>query len=244
MVRLPAYAGLRIHRRQGRNGNGRGELYPAGWEPLVSPETWHAAQRVLNQPDRSTVRRPGKTVHLLSMIATCHNGHPLVVKKGVRYVCQPGCVGCQKAALDELVQAVVVETLADPEVYGRLRQAGERTDAEVQGARDEAATLRARLAEYRERARRGTIDADDFADIAAGLKDDITAADSRAERAMVPPALRPFTEPGIDVEARWDAATLQAKREVIRSLMTVTVRPAGRNPRAELAGRVDLTPQF
>lgn len=247
LVRREAYAGYRVHRRQGRNGNGRGELLAGGWEPIVTPEDWHAAQAVLDQPDRSTVRRPGKAVHLLSMIAECHNGHPLTVKKpgtsAARYVCRAGCGGARQAPLDELVEAAVVEALADPRIYGRLRQAGETTDREVQAARDEAAALRARLDDYRERARRGAIDADDFAAISAGLKADLAAADERAERVSLPPALRPFLTPGADVEARWDAATVQARREVIRALVTVTVRPAGRNPRADLAGRVDIEPR-
>lgn len=239
----PAYAGLRRH-----NGD---EPTTAKWPAIVSAETFHAARRVLADNARKVredgeVRRrvPGQQRHLLSFVATCHEGHPLAWAGG-RYKCKPHGHGTvNAAALDELVEAVVVEMLATPEVYRRLRQAGDVTDAQAQRARDGLATLEARLADYRDRARRGRIDADDFADIAAGLKADITAARERADETGLPPALRPFTEPGADVEARWDAAPLAARREVIRALVTVTVRPAGRRGRTPVpvADRVDIEP--
>jgi site-specific DNA recombinase len=243
LARLPAYAGYRVHRRQGRNGNGNGEFYPGDWPPIVSPETWHAAQRVLDDPSRSTVRRPGRTVHLLSMLATCHRGHPLMVKRGTRYACQHGCASCLKGDLDRLVEAAVVEALADPKVYRRLRQAGEASDADAKAARDEIATLRARLSEWRQAARRGEVTPASFADIEAGITADITAAKARRDRAALPPAVRPFLTPGADIEARWDAATVQAKRDVIRALCTVTLHGAGRGNRtADLAARVVIDP--
>jgi hypothetical protein len=46
--------------------------------------------------------------------------------------------------------------------------------------------------------------------------------------AAIPPALRDLLEPGVDVRARWNAAIVQARRNVVRALM-VKVASSGRN---------------
>lgn len=247
MIRNPAYIGRRRHRRQGRRGN-QEQLFDGNWPPLIDEVTFWAAQRVLDTPKRAVwpYSRPGKQAHLVSYLATCAAGHPLNAKKNHWYRCGPGCVQVVMDELDEFVTAATLETLADPEIYARLRAAGQTSDAEVRKAHGEAAALRARLDEYRQRARTGAIDADDFAEISAGLKTDIAAAEKRAAAAGLPPALRPFLEPGADIEARWKDSTLQAKRDVIRTLFTITVCPSpsrvGRRG-APLAERVRIEPK-
>lgn len=228
----PAYAGLRKH---------NGTTWPGGWPPLVDPEVFYTAARMLGEPARFVTARPGRQRHLLTYLATCWRGHPLTAR-ATYYVCNAGCVNVVRAQLDGLVEAAAVEALADPKVYQRLRRHGELSDREATAARNEVAQLRGRLADYRTRARAGKVDPDDFAEIAAGLRADIAAAQARGDRAGLPPALRPFLAPGADVEARWDAATVQARRDVIRVLMTVTVRPVGRRSGVPVADRVDIRP--
>lgn len=238
-----AYAGLRVHRRQGRNANGAPQTFPGGWEPIVGEEQFWTVQRILSNPDRTTTRRPGRQAHLLTFLAVCYRGHPLTSRADRYYVCQPGCVLVVKAALDDLVEATVVEALADPKVYRRLRQAGELSDREAQATRNELAKLTARLGQWRRSAARGETTPASLAEIEAELSAQIGQATRRADQAALPPALRPFVEPGVDVEARWDAATLSARRDVIRALMTIRVQPTGQRPRVPVAERVDITPR-
>jgi DNA invertase Pin-like site-specific DNA recombinase len=229
----PAYIGLRKH---------NGDTHPAGWEPLVTPETFYAVARILNEPTRLAKARPGRQVHLLTYLAECSRGHPLTAR-ATYYVCRVGCVNVRRDQLDELVEAAIVEALADPKVYRRLRQAGELSDKEAQAARNEVATLTARLKQWRKSGAAGETSPASLAEIETDLTAQIDAARRRADAAALPPALRPFVEPGADVEARWNAATLQAKRDVIRALCTVTVRPVGRSAYVPVADRVDIEPR-
>ena len=170
-----AYAGWRIHRRLGRNGDGRGTRYDAGWEPLVSPELFARVGERLAQHQNVAVR-PGRQQHLLSYLATCECGTPLVVRAGRYYVCKVGCCGVRKDDLDELVAATIVEALASDEVYTSLRTRHEVSNPQAQAARNEQAKLTERLRDYRQRMRRGTMDPDDFEAIAADLRQDIAGA--------------------------------------------------------------------
>jgi len=238
-LRNPAYAGLRRHRRQGRNGDGRGQLHEGDWPAIVSPELFYDVQAILDA-HQGAGRRPSRQKHLLSGIAECGVCDKHLTVRFDHYRCHAGHIQVSKADLDELVEATIVEALASPALYAKLRQAHEQSSVEAQQARDEHAKLTARLKDYRARARRGTIDADDFEAIAIGLKADIAAAKARADQAALPPALRQFVEPGVDVEARWDAAELLAKRDVIRALARIVVRPVGRRG-VPVADRVDIT---
>ena len=183
----PAYIGLRQHGRYSRRNGVAETLYPGGWPVLVDEETYYAVRRIMADPARTTTRMPGRLVHLLSGLATCHQGHRLRGKndgRRIRYVCDRGCVGIRADDLDELVTATVLEALADPKVYRRLRQAGERSDAEVQAARDEAARLVDQLADWRASATdgRGTTP-ETLAAVEADLARQIAAARARADHA-------------------------------------------------------------
>lgn len=243
----PVYAGKRRHQATGRHAGAPAQTFEGNWPALVTEAAHRSAVQVLSDPRRvragKTSSRPGKQVHLLTWLAECHKGHPLVANKQ-RLTCQPGCVTVNRAALDELVEAAIVEALATPEVYRRLRQASEVTSADVQAAEDEVARLTGQLEDWRRSAwdGRGTTP-DSLAAIEAGLAPQIEAARRRADAVGLPEALRPFAEPGADVEARWNAATLMAKRDIIRALARVVVRPCpNRNPHTPIGERVDVLP--
>jgi DNA invertase Pin-like site-specific DNA recombinase len=226
----PSYAGLRRH---------NGTTHEASWEPLVSAETFYSAVRILSESGRFRTARPGRQVHLLTYLGTCFRGHPLTAR-GAVYVCTKGCVHVARAPLDELVEAVTVEALADPRVYRHLRQASDSTDREVLAARDEVARLNARLREWRVSAARGKTTPASLAVVEAELAGQITAATKVAATAGVPAGMRELLEPSADVEARWEAATLGARRDLIRSLMTVTVHGVGQRSGVPVAERVSL----
>jgi site-specific DNA recombinase len=229
IAKNPAYIGLRVHQQQGRNANSTPQTYPGGWEPLVDEEVFYAVQAILGGAGRRTnPERPGKQVHLLSFLGTCHRGHPLVAATGgLYYTCRPhGCVKISKEPTDEFVERMIRAALVEPEIYGRLRRVGETTSRELQEARNEVAALKQRLGDWRKSAARGQTTPESLAEIEAELAPMIEEAQRRADTVPLSPALRPFIEPGVDVEARWASATLPARRDVIRDLAEVRVSPA------------------
>jgi site-specific DNA recombinase len=240
----PAYAGLRRHRPLDAEGRraAKGTDHAGTWPPLVDLATHRAAVKVLTgrKSSGTSNARPGAQVHLLSWLAECYKGHPITPRREA-YRCAPGCVTLgPRDAVDSHVTDVILGVLETPEWYRHLRQASEVTSAEVRAAEDELERLEGELEDWRKSTYdgRGTSPAT-MAAVEAGLQPRIEAARRRTQDTGLPDALQPFTEPGADVRARWDAATLAARRDVIRAMATVTIHP-GRGKALE--ERVDVLP--
>lgn len=224
-----AYIGVRKHKAEG---------HAAAWAAIVDEATFYAAQRVLSgnvRPLGPNVR-PGKQKHLLTYFATCGpcEGEVHARRDGSanteHYYCPKGCIQIRKDKVDDLIEDLVQRRLRKPDVYKRLRQQWVADDREVLAARGEAARLRERLEEARRAAAAGVISYESLGVSERELQGQIKAAEARERRASVPPALRPFLEPGADVAARWAEATVVAKREVMRYLgLRVELLPAARN---------------
>lgn len=215
IARNVAYIGVRLY---------NGQQTPGDWEPLVSNETFYAAQRVLDDPSRSTVK-PGRQAHLLTYLATAAPcGGPLCATGRHRYRCyDDGCVTVVIAETDALVTDVVVGWLSRPEVHRRLRREGEQHDAEQAAAAAEAEALRQRLTEWRQSAIRGETSPESLAVIEAELSRQIRVLEATAEPVALAPALAQLVEPGADVRARWLAMPVQARRSVLRSIVEIKV---------------------
>jgi site-specific DNA recombinase len=234
----PAYVAERRH---------EGNVFRAGWPELVDQQTWTAVRSVLGDPARARFR-PGRNKWLLSGVATCGVcGNPLMARLGspgrrAAYGCDGrGCVGCPVEYLDEFVTAVVVARLARPDVYAELA-ARRADDTAVLAARDEAATLRARLEEFTDAAAAGRLSAAALARIEAKLLPQIRAATERAEREALPAPLRELVDPGEDVATRWAGLSVAARKDVLRLLFArIALDPAnGRRGPDELPGRVRI----
>lgn len=212
-----AYIGRRTH---------NGSEYDGSWPALVDKVTFYAAQRVLAEPSRVTTK-PGRARHLLSYLGVCEPcGAGLTAVRG-RYRCSArGCVTIVQDDADDYVTAFVVGRLSRPDVYAQLRQAGEDADQRVIAAEEEAAELRGELGRWRESAADGKTSPESLAVIEARLTARIDEADRRARRYAVPPVLRTFLEPGEDVAARWEAAPLAARRDLLRAFWDVRIHPA------------------
>jgi site-specific DNA recombinase len=209
-----------------------GTVSPGIWPPLVGAEQFYDVQRILTDPKRVTTR-PGKGVHLLSYLATCHPcGSPLTAVRG-RYKCNGrGCVTTVQYETDRFVEKMLFEKLGQPNVYEQLRQASAGTNQAADDAAKEIAQLTEDLKMWRlSGARRETSPAS-LAVIEADLEAQIRAAERRRTVAEIPPELREFVEPGVDIRVRWDAAPMAARRRVIAYMATVTVdrspTPGGR----------------
>lgn len=229
-----AYVGLRAY---------NGQTYTGKWAPgspdsfagIVDEAKFYAAQRVLTEPSRVTTR-PGRVRHLLSYLGVAPCGAGLTAVRGKYRCSEDGCVTIAQGETDAFVRDFIVLRLSQPDAYASLRQAGETADAEVVKAQGEADELRAQLDRWRRSAGAGTTTPESLAVIEADLTARIRAAERRRDRASLPPALRQVLEPGADVAARWDGATVAARREIIRHLYVVTIGPA------EMTGRRAFDP--
>jgi hypothetical protein len=236
IARNPAYVGERRH---------AGHVYTGTWPALVDQQTWAAVQSLLADPARARFR-PGRNRWLASYAAECGVcGDPLMARPGSpgrrpAYSCSGrGCVGCPVELLDEFLTALVVARLSRPDVYAELA-ARRADDTAASAARDEAATLRARLDEFVDAAAAGTLTAAALGRIEERLLPQIEAARQRAEREAVPAPLRDLVDPAEDVATRWAGLSIAARKDVLRLLFTrIALQPAnGRRGKDQLPERV------
>ena len=237
----------------GKRRHNGGPLAPGNWPPIIEPDVYWRAVAVLADPARKARAvarggiRPGAAKHLLSYIARCDVcGAPLGMQRRPRggelvpmYRCTASNGGHAYAPaewLDLLVTEAVVEWCASPVLYPVIT--GD-DDKEAAAARDHAAAERTRLADYTAQAIAGTISATTFGRIAQGIEAGIARLEERAQQLSTPPALRDLLGtpvPGqearkADIRARWEGMPLAARRKVIATLCSPTLRPArGANP--------------
>lgn len=230
----PHSAGLRVY--------GGAIVADGDWTALVTLEKWQAVQEILTNPERKPSR--GAT-SLLGGIADCRCGlpvrHATRSRSGGgygRYACttyqperesRPGPhASLQEVPVDQFVTAVLLETL-------------ERPDAAQLFARDEDAVdvpaLKARLGELDTAIEKlswqnstGFLPDQVFMTHAARIaaeREEIGVKIAEAGRTV--PAARLLAAP--DVRGEWDLMDISEQRSVIRSLMRVTLRPAGKGCR-------------
>jgi DNA invertase Pin-like site-specific DNA recombinase len=244
----PAYAGLRLHvagRRSGHDRTRDGVLVPGQWPAIVPAEKWHAIRATLTDPARRT-SRPGRDKHLASMIATCDVcGSALTVRyrRGApEYSCRgSGHVRVRQDDLDGLVTRLVLARLAQEDEYPHITR--KDTTAEVQAARNEVATVTAHHREMIRLMRERKMSPMAFAAAEPGVLEDIAKAEARLRELQTPDALKMLLgDPGQDIKKRWAAATMPARREVVRTLCARLA--VGRAPspghRADITDRVSI----
>lgn len=222
----PRYAGKRIY-----NGEDMGE---GVWEPILDVETHQRLEVLLMDPRRRTAPDDLNSKYLLSGIAKCHKcGKPLYAApykaKGrsiMVYRCLGGyCLQRRMEPVDDLITDVMVARLSRPDASKLFVDS------------DKVAELRAVAADLR--SRRDALAAlladgllsptavrEQSAKISRGLVDAETAM-SAAE------GVNPLA--GViganNVSEAWEALPLASKKQVIRSLMEVTLLPAGKGVR-------------
>jgi site-specific DNA recombinase len=217
MARRASYAGLRTHKGQ-ITGDGT-------WPAIVPRETFYGVQAMLDRPDRKTAR-PGRGVHLLSMIARCHEcGAPLVVTFRARhgrpeYQCRVGHVRVNKAELDEHAEAVMLGYLERPDVYEALRQRKGDGGGEVDRVQAELAEVRAELAALRAAVGARRLSVASLVAAEPGLLAREEELVARERSLSTPPALAGQLAPGADVRRRWAVAPMSARRDVARLLLS------------------------
>ncbi|MBO0728470.1 MAG: recombinase family protein [Acidimicrobiaceae bacterium] len=229
---------------------------PAYWQPIVDRSTWEAVVALLGNSNRKL--GPGPTPkHLLSGLARCgHPDHsddarPTMIraynggndKDGVKrrlpaYVCsERRHLTISAPALDDYVEAVVVERLSRPDAVELLTVRPEVDTAKLAA---EANGLRTRIANLGDLVETGDMSSSEYRQRKGRLveklaKVEATMADSAGVSPLAGIAGR------ADAGQVWDRFDLGRKKAVIAALMTVTVLPApGRSPRVPVRDRVQL----
>ncbi|PRX48668.1 DNA invertase Pin-like site-specific DNA recombinase [Prauserella shujinwangii] len=239
-ARNVVYAGKRVHIAGRRGGGQRGKatLVDAVWPPIVTPERFYEVQGILTDPSRRTMR-PGRHKHLLSMIARCAAcDGPLSVtysrgkkeRPGAWYFCRDaGHVRVGQADLDALITDLLIARLAKSDAWEALAATG--NDGELQTARNELAEAEAFHRELVAELTAKRMSPGAFSAAEPTALRDIERARERLHEVQTPPAVRNLLGgPRADVRERWEVATMVARREVVRELLTITVdRAGGRN---------------
>lgn len=240
-----SYAGLRVHTPGGggmsRNPPGM-QVIEGTWEPIVSRELFWAVQQILSDPSRKT-SRPGRSVHLLSMIARCAVcGSPLVsrsvdAKHRLSYACRStrGCVRISEPDLDELVTKVMLTFLADEEAVNE--HIGDVDSAELQSARDAVETIQAELKDLGRQVGAGRLSATLAAQAEPMIKERLKAAEDHLAEVGTPNRLRGLITPGPTAAAQWEAAGTPVRREIARLLLLPSVLGELRVHPVEKTGR-------
>jgi site-specific DNA recombinase len=227
----PAYSGKRVHDPY-RNPGGhtlseRAVLTDATWPALVDRAVFLAVTRRLTAPDRVTTR-PGRGVHLLSMIAVCDVcSGPLAARMSKErqreYTChRKGCVRVGYHGLDDLAEAAMLAYLSRPDNAGRLtadQGGGER----LRAAQERVAEIRAELTDLARQVGAGRLSATLAASAEPAILARLRAAERDEEEMSTPDELRGLIGPAAQVARRWKAAPMSAKREVARLLLSPAV---------------------
>ena len=195
--------------------------YAASWPALVSDDVFFAVRSRLKDPKRSTTR-PGRAKHLLSMIARCDVCGAVMASTdrfgARRYQCQDaGHVLILADPLDRWTEAEVLAVLVSPQVVGRLMPQG-MDDATLSAAQDEVARVREEHRDLIDKVGTGKLSATLAAGSEPGILARLKLAEARVEELLTPAGLRQLIEPGPEVEKRWAAMPMSAKREVVRLL--------------------------
>lgn len=216
-------AGRRVH--QGKV-IGRGD-----WEPIVEEDTFDRLVAMLKNPARATARGNAPR-HLLSGIALCgrcgaavRRGPETTLASGkvlrAHYRC-PSCFGLRRnqALVDEVVEGMLIEKMRQP----RSRALFTGNAPDHRRALEERATIEARLDTAADQFAEGDITGDQLRRITARLRPVLEAAEERVRQSSSNPELAPLVGEGFDKE--WKLLTIEHKRELLRTVMTVTILPS------------------
>ena len=199
-----------------------GELIAGNWPPIVDKAAWNACMAVLRP--RLTGKRPGAQRHLLTYLANCACGSPLVARiiAGTpRYSCRKGCFYIPEEWLDDFVTDVICERLSRPDARDLFKSDDTRSAALV----NEIAELQAQLDEWA---------AADIRPVPTRSRRRSCCRSSSGPSASSTRSRSRRRWPGIlkaeNVRTAWDTYSIQAKRAVIMTVTGVEVRkvPAGR----------------
>lgn len=228
----PRNAGLRgvrrlVNERTGARSSWHDIVGKAVWPPIVEQPTWEATMAILRDPSR----RSGTSTHgnaakyLLTNIARCGTCNEPMTHSGTgrfRIIRCRFFHHARRADLIELyVEEVLLNRLSKPDAVSLLTPVG--SDVDVEAARAEAVTLRARLgglaADYAE----GILDRDQMRVASERIRNRLGVLGVQlAQAGQIDPVVA-LVEAGEDIGEIWDSYELSTRRAVVDRLLTVRV---------------------
>lgn len=219
--------------------------------PAILPEDdWRAVVAILSDPARRTGGGSAPT-HLLTGIARCElcgglMRHLKGAKNPKTGKHTPGAYGCRdcfkirrKASLlDEAVEAVVLELLKRPETLAALTP---HDPERIQATQSRIRGIQARMAEAADSFADGDITGDQLKRINGKLRPQLEEA--QADLAALTPSDQAASLAGDDAEARWAAASIDARRQVIDRLLNITVLKLGPGRTATYENSLQIEPK-
>lgn len=207
------------------------------WEAIISEEQHHALVALFANPARQMNKVGSAPRHLLSGIAVCGKcGAPMYARKKYYkrkaeeepkrvYYCK-GTGGGHPTRiadpLDRYITALVLERLERGDLMDSLARSSGEPDR-LAGLATQRDTLRQRLSDLETQATAGTITMEQFGRMNVAIGEQLAAVEG--ELVDLSGAGDALTEAAKseDVNAWWTTAPLDLRREVIRSLMAITV---------------------
>lgn len=218
----------------------KGEVVGKGtWDAIIPESLWRAVVMVLSDPERrnsvdtssrwlgSGLYRCGRCdAKLRCKLAVARPGR----KAGHFYACPTSAhVSRHQEFLDNLIETLVLRRLNSPDAAELLR--GQAPFVDLGALHTERLSVREQLDELSLLFARRVFDQRQVAVASAELQEQIGRLNDQIATASRGSALADIVGTP-DVAARWKGLSVDRRRAVVRSLMTVTVQPARR-------GRVD-----
>jgi DNA invertase Pin-like site-specific DNA recombinase len=229
LAKNPVYVAVRRH---------KGMEHPGQWEPIVDKKLFYSVQGVLSQPERR-VTRPGRQKYLLSYLARCEpcGSYLEHVKTWYRCSSPQHCVNIPSVELDAAITQLVIARLQQDDAMEALAKSGQEGAGNRGTLEGEIAQLETRLKEFRAKAIKGLVSIETLNMAEETLTADILRLKQQLRQQSVPAVVLEMAGP--DAEARWEAATLIARRAVINALCEIRI--AGGFKGTRFADREKLT---
>jgi site-specific DNA recombinase len=205
----------------------RRDVYP----PILEDDIRQSLITLFADPARKT--SPGNTPRWLGSLiyqcGVCSNGATMTVRRNASgtpvYRCRDkGHCQWPAGPVDDFVAGVLVSRLSRPDVTDLIPR---EREMDVAGLRDELVVCNARKRSSAQLFAQGTIDEEQLATITAELDQQITAIRAELSAATAESPLADFAATD-DAKRTWDGLVIGRKREVLRTLLVVTLPPLGR----------------
>lgn len=244
MLLSATYIGRRVHApgsksRSTRQRSGQDVFITDGdWPGIVSEATFYAVKAKLTDPSRRT-SRPGRGVHLLSMIARCDVCGGVLAVRYARDLRQYWCHGGSHVRigaddLDRYAEDEMFAWLSRSDVLARIA-AEDGDDAALADARDSVGRIRAELDDLADSVGRGDVSATLAARAEPAILARLRDAETLVEDLSTPSSLRGLL--GADISTSWRDAPMSTRREVARTLLSPAFLGELRVGRAPTPGR-------